>query len=228
MRVRIKVCGITRAEDARAAVDLGVDALGFNFVPTSPRRIAPGAARRIIADLPPLVVKVGVFADTPAREIETVVREAGLDVAQLHGDESPEVCALVGVPWFKALRVDDRFRPEEAIRYGRAIVLLDGHRPGALGGTGRAFDWSLARGAAAHGRVILAGGLGPGNIEAAIDAARPFAVDVNSGVESSPGIKDAALLELLCVRVARASALAGGDGGGAATAQGNGAAAEGT
>ena len=227
MRVRIKVCGITRAEDARAAVDLGVDALGFNFVPSSPRRIDPEAARRIIADLPPLVVKVGVFADATALEIEGVARDTGLDVVQLHGDESPEACALLGVPWYKAFRVDDRFRPEDAIRYGRALFLLDGHRPGALGGTGRTFDWSLARRAAAHGRVILAGGLGPGNIEAAIDAARPFAVDVNSGVESSPGIKDAALLERLCARVARACARAIGDAGGGATVPGGAAAAEG-
>jgi phosphoribosylanthranilate isomerase len=209
MRVRIKVCGITRAEDARAAVDLGVDALGFNFVPSSPRRIAPEAARRIIADLPPLVVKVGVFADATSREIESVARDAGLDVVQLHGDESPETCARLGVPWYKALRVDDRFRPEDALRYGRELFLLDGHRPGTLGGTGRAFDWSLARRASAHGRVILAGGLGPENVEAAIAAARPFAVDVNSGVESSPGVKDAALLERLCARVAGASAAEG-------------------
>ncbi len=210
MRVRIKVCGITRVEDARAAVDLGVDALGFNFVPSSPRAIAPEAARRIIGDVPPLVIKIGVFADTAPREVESVARHAGLDLVQLHGDESPEACALLGVPWYKALRVDDRFRPEDATRYGRALFLLDGYVPGALGGTGRAFDWSLARRAGAHGRVILAGGLGPENIETAIDAARPFAVDVNSGVESRPGIKDAMRLELFCLRVAQASARAGG------------------
>ena len=210
MRVRVKVCGITRLEDAEAAVDLGADALGFNFVPGSPRAVPVETARRILESLPSWVVGVGVVADRPAASLERLARDAGVAVLQLHGDETPEACRAIPVPWYKALRVSASFRPEDVARYARhgesrATVLLDGSVPGMLGGTGRAFDWEVARRAGEHGRIIVAGGLGPDSVAAAIRAARPFGVDVNSGVESSPGVKDRALLARLLREVARAA-----------------------
>ena len=188
--VRVKVCGITRLEDALLAVELGADALGFNFVAGSPRRVGPEQARAICVALPPLIVKVGVFADELPRVMEATALLAGLNCLQLHGDEPPEACAAIGLPWYKAFRVRPEFQPEEVTRYPAGTFLLDTFVPGRRGGTGVAFDWSIARLASAYGRVILAGGLHADNVEEAIAVSRPYAVDVNSGVESAPGRKD--------------------------------------
>jgi phosphoribosylanthranilate isomerase len=204
MRVRVKLCGVTRLEDALRAADLGVDAVGFNFVADSPRRVSPERAREIGAALPAFVTRVGVFADARPPSMEAAARTAGVHWLQLHGDESPETCATLALPWYKAHRVGPAFRPEDVARYGTRTFLLDACVPGLRGGTGRAFDWSVARRAAAYGTVILAGGLGPENVAEAIAEARPYAVDVNSGIESSPGIKDARRLQIFLRRVREA------------------------
>ena len=205
--VRVKVCGITRLEDALLAVELGVDALGFNFVQGSPRRVEPDQARAICAALPPLLVKVGVFADELPRVMEATALLAGMNCLQLHGDEPPEACATIGLPWYKAFRVRPEFQPEEVTRYAAGTFLLDTFVPDRRGGTGATFDWSIARLASAYGRVILAGGLEAGNVEEAIAVSRPYAVDVNSGVESAPGRKDRRRLAEFMRRLRHAAAL---------------------
>jgi phosphoribosylanthranilate isomerase len=203
--VRIKVCGITRLEDALLAVELGADALGFNFVEGSPRRLAAEQARAICAALPPFVVKVGVFADELPRVMEATALLAGLNCLQLHGDEPPEACATIALPWYKAFHVREGFHAEEVTRYRAGTFLLDAFAPDRRGGTGATFDWAVARLASAYGRVILAGGLTADNVEEAIASARPYGVDVSSGVESAPGRKDRRrLLEFM--RRARAAA----------------------
>jgi len=207
MIVRVKLCGISRLEDALLGVELGVDAVGFNFVEGSPRRVAPAQARRIGAALPPFITKVGVFADELPRVMEATALLAGLNCLQLHGDEPPEACAAIDLPWYKAHRVGPDFDPEIVKRYPSGTFLLDTRVPGRRGGTGRTFDWTVARQAAAFGRVILAGGLRPVNVAEAIAAARPYAVDVNSGVETSAGRKDHGLLREFVRRVREAASL---------------------
>ena len=204
MTVRVKVCGITRLEDAMMAIDLGATALGFNFVPGSPRRIPPERAREIGAAVPPFVTLVGVFADARPPSMEAAAGIAGVHWIQLHGDEPPEVCAALSRPWYKALRVTPEFRPEDVARYRSGTVLLDGYHPGLKGGTGRTFDWGLARRVSTYARVIVAGGLNEKNVGGAIVEARPYGVDVCSGVEMGPGRKDRKLLTdfMRCVREA--------------------------
>lgn len=205
MRVRIKVCGITRREDAELLLDAGVDAIGLNFVPDSPRRLTLEQAGAIVDGLPPFLLRVGVFADAAPDFVRQAADACALDWAQLHGRETPDQCARTPVGWFKAHRAGNGFDPDEVAAYGRPFFLLDGDAPG------RTFDWRLAAAAARHGSVILAGGLTPENVGDAIRTARPFAVDVSSGVESSPGVKDPARVRLFCRRVAEAAtALEGG------------------
>lgn len=206
MIVRVKLCGVSRLEDALLGVELGVDAVGFNFVGGSPRRVTPAQARRISAALPPFITRVGVFADELPRVMEATALLAGLNCLQLHGDEPPEMCATIALPWYKAHRVGPGFEPESVRRYPSGTFLLDAGVPGRKGGTGRSFDWTVARQAAAFGRVILAGGLGPENVAQAIAAARPYAVDVNSGIESAPGRKDHRLLREFMRRAREAAA----------------------
>lgn len=194
--VRVKVCGITNPEDARLAVGLGASALGFLFAP-SPRRVSPGQAREIIQALPPFVTTVGVFVNEHPERVRDIRNTCGLDLVQFHGDESPALC----MDWMplavKAFRMKDRsiLRQMQSYRGATRAVLLDNWSQEARGGTGRVFDWNLASEAKAAGfSVILSGGLGPSNVEEAIRRVRPYAVDVNSGVEQSPGRKDPALL----------------------------------
>ncbi len=200
---RVKVCGITNWTDARRAVDCGAEALGFNFYPASPRYVRAAEAQRIAKRLPRGVGAVGVFVDEPLETVREIARIVGLDFAQLHGDESPASAAAIGrgragLPVIKAFRVAPGFRPAVLARFEAArAFLLDGFSPGLRGGTGRTVDWALARRAARYGKIILAGGLNPENIAEAIRAARPAAVDVNSGVESAPGRKDPAKLRAL-------------------------------
>ncbi len=186
---RVKICGVTRLEDAREALRLGADALGFNFWPGSRRFIAPAAARAIVRALPPLATTVGVLVDPSAEELASAVALSGVQVAQLHGDEPPELCDRAPVPVVKALRVAGPEVLAALARYRVAAFLLDAPGPG-YGGSGRTFDWELAREAARRAPVILAGGLTPENVAAAIRAVRPYGVDVASGVESAPGVKD--------------------------------------
>jgi phosphoribosylanthranilate isomerase len=206
MPTRIKICGLTRLEDAQRAADLGAAALGFNFYPLSPRYIEPAAARAIIRQLRPFVAPVGVFAnETDAGHVISQAREAGATTVQVHGprfpalDELRELFTLV-----VAVAVREGFKTEELHRIKSSAFLLDAYDPDRLGGTGRTFDWSVAREAKQYGPIILAGGLTPENVARAVREVRPFAVDVASGVESAPGIKDAAKLRAFFSAVAEA------------------------
>jgi phosphoribosylanthranilate isomerase len=193
-RLFVKICGITRAEDARLAAEAGADAVGFVFWPQSPRCVSGGQAREIGASLPPEVVRAGVFVDASPEEIARVVEEARLDVVQLHGDEAPEALDRLPRPAWKAVRVGPGFVAADALRYAghAAGLLLDTRAAEAPGGTGLSFDWSLAAEVRRHAPfLMLAGGLHPLNVKAAIRAVRPDGVDVSSGVEAGPGHKDA-------------------------------------
>jgi phosphoribosylanthranilate isomerase len=197
--VKLKVCGITTFEDAEAALACGADYLGFNFYSRSPRYISPEAVREIIGRLDGRVQTVGVFVnEAQPEDVVNIMAASGVGFAQLHGDEDAAYCASIGGDRvIKALRVSESFNPEAVRQYRVSAVLLDAYHPSLYGGTGQEFDWSLAREAARLARIILAGGLGPHNIAEAIRTVTPYGVDVNSGVESSPGRKDAARLQLL-------------------------------
>jgi len=192
MPTRVKICGITRWEDAQLAVELGAAALGFNLYPPSPRYVAPAVARDIIRQLPPFVVPVGVFADEEDDEhVAGVARQARVSVVQLHGPRFPRLEeALRDYPLIRAVAVGPDFNPESLRGLRANAFLLDTFDPTLRGGTGREFDWRLAREARQFGPVILAGGLTSANVGQAIREVQPFAVDVASGVESTPGIKD--------------------------------------
>lgn len=206
MPTRIKVCGITRLEDARLAVELGAAALGFNFYPSSPRYIAPGAARSIVEELPPLVVTVGVYANEAEMEhVIAVARESGVGAIQLHGPRFPEASGQpTGYPLIRAVAVNEHFKAETLSGFHANAFLLDAFHQNLSGGTGKSFDWQLAREANRYGTIILAGGLNPDNVGRAIREVRPFAVDVASGVESAPGQKDPSLLRAFFSAVAEA------------------------
>lgn len=191
MRVRVKICGITRVEDGLAAAAAGADAIGLVFA-DSPRRVSPAQARVIAAVLPPFIKVVGLFVNTPAAQVREVLSQVPLDLLQFHGAEPPEDCRLYGRSYIKAIRMAPGVDVvSEAGRYSDAGgFLLDAYDPQAAGGTGTTFDWT--RVPRDLGRpVILAGGLTPENVAEAIRVARPYAVDVSSGVEQVKGIKDA-------------------------------------
>jgi phosphoribosylanthranilate isomerase len=199
MAVKLKVCGLTSLEDARAAIDCGAEYLGFIFYPKSPRYIAPQSARAIIERLPEDIISVGVFVNEPRPEdVDGILRASGARMAQLHGDESPAYCAVVGVERvIKAFRVGDDFDARRVLDYPASAVLLDAFDAKLYGGTGRTANWAIARETAKLTSVFLSGGLSPENIVEAIRAVEPFAVDVNSGVETAPGRKDASKLQAL-------------------------------
>jgi phosphoribosylanthranilate isomerase len=200
MPTRVKICGITTWEDARLSIDLGASALGFNFYPPSPRSISPADAWSIIRRLPPFVEAVGVFVNWPPLVVAALARAVRLGSVQLHGAESPAEVTELGRKHrvIKAIQVKRGLRAASLARYRAAdAILLDGFAPGLHGGTGRTLDWKLARAARRYGRIILAGGLTPDNIEEAIRVAQPYAVDVASGVEKRAGRKDAAKLRAL-------------------------------
>jgi len=199
----VKICGITRQEDAAAAVEAGASALGFVFWPESPRFVDPYRARSIVATLPPFVTAVGLFVNQPASYINGVASLAHLGAVQLHGDEAPEEAALIARPIIKAIGLIAGDRNDAACdRWAsHVILLLDAHDPARRGGTGRVVDWSAAARIAARRRTMLAGGLTPDNIAEAIERVHPFGVDVSSGVEQSPGIKDPARLRALFERI---------------------------
>ena len=206
MAVRVKICGLTRADEARSAVDAGADAVGMVFVPGTPREVSLEQAAAVAAVLPPFVARVGLFVDAPAAWVRDVVERLGLDTVQFHGSESPEDCAAFRprVRVLKAFRVRGPATLEGlgAYREVTDAWLLDAYVPGVAGGTGATFDWALARRAVAMGHpVILAGGLDAENVAGAIAGVEPFAVDVSSGVESAPGRKDAARMRAFCEAV---------------------------
>lgn len=193
MSTRIKVCGITRIEDGLAAAMAGADAIGLVFAEKSPRRVDLEQAQAISAALPPFVTTVALFVNAPPHEVERVVARVRPHCLQFHGEEMPEYCMSFGLPWLKAARVKPGVDLLQfAARYaGAQGLLLDAYSPVAHGGTGERFDWDLIP-ADMPRPVVLAGGLTPANAGEAVRVARPWAVDVSSGVEAAPGIKDAA------------------------------------
>lgn len=195
-RTRIKICGITRVEDGLAAVRLGADAVGLVFYAPSPRAVTPAQARAIVDALPPFVTTVGLFVNAEASEVREVLAAVPLQLLQFHGDETPQFCSGFDRPFLKALRVRvgvDLLQCARDFRQASGL-LLDAFVEGLRGGTGATFDWSLIPRQLPL-PVVLSGGLEPGNIEAAVRAVRPWAVDVSSGVEAAKGIKDAVKIE---------------------------------
>jgi phosphoribosylanthranilate isomerase len=189
--VQVKICGITSLEDAHTAVDCGADALGFVFYPPSPRYVTPEQAARIIRALPPFVTTVGLFVDVTCDVVNEMVACCGLDRVQLHGRETPEFCRQISRPVIKAIRIKNAESLSPVPDYVVSAYLLDAYVEGALpGGTGASFAWELAARAKPYGPIILAGGLTPENIDSAIAQVRPYGVDVSSGVERLPGVKD--------------------------------------
>jgi phosphoribosylanthranilate isomerase len=193
LRTRVKICGITRVEDALAAVQHGCDAIGLVFYAKSPRNVSPQQAAEIVARLPAFVTAVGLFVDAAPAEINAVLATVRLDLLQFHGDETPQQCRQYGLPYMKAIRVKaDTNLLQYAAEYSDAqALLLDAYAEGVAGGTGQVFDWSLIP-ANLPLPIVLAGGLNAGNVSAAIQQVRPYAVDVSGGVEATKGIKDAA------------------------------------
>ena len=189
--VRVKICGITSTEDALVAVDAGADALGFIFYEPSPRYIPTEQAAAIIRDLPAHVAKVGVFVDADEVTVRQTAKTAGLDTLQFHGNESPEFCSQFDQRTIKAFRVKDRITLAELPDYDTDAWLLDSYVKGVPGGTGEKFNWELAVEAKRFGKpILLAGGLTPDNTADAVGQVAPFGLDVSSGVEASPGVKD--------------------------------------
>ena len=202
----IKVCGITKLEDARYAAHVGFDAVGFIFYRNSPRYIAPEKARDIIAALPPFVMTVGVFVDEEPGTVRDICGLAKLSMVQLHGDEPPEYCRSMPLRVIKAFGIDEHFNFRKLAEYENSNVaafLLDKHSPELVGGTGQTFDWRLAQNAKEYGKIILAGGINPFNVEAALKEAEPFGIDVNSGVEILPGEKNRVKMRELIEKVRR-------------------------
>ncbi|MBJ6751186.1 phosphoribosylanthranilate isomerase [Geomonas anaerohicana] len=187
---KVKICGITSEDDALMAVDAGADALGFVFFDKSPRFIGAAAAQKIIAKLPPFIQVVGLFVNADIDVVNSTADCCGLDIIQLHGEESPEYCRLVNRRVMKAFRVRGPESLTPLAEYHVSAYLLDAYSPNAYGGTGEVFDWECAITAKGQGRIVLAGGLTPDNIAEAVTRVRPYGVDVSSGVEASPGKKD--------------------------------------
>jgi phosphoribosylanthranilate isomerase len=188
-KMRVKICGLTRAEDALKAAELGADALGFIFA-ESPRRITPEAARSIIDLLPPWVSRVGVFVDEEIRQVREILDYCSLDYLQFHGHEDPAYCRQFPRRAIKALRVQQESDIHCLAQYSLPFYLLDTFIKDRMGGTGQTFDWKLAVLAKRYGRIILSGGLTPLNVGRAIQLVRPCGVDANSGLEVRPGQKD--------------------------------------
>ena len=187
---KVKICGITSLDDALMAVQAGADALGLVFFEKSPRHVEPEQAAAIIAGLPPLVQVVGLFVNAPLDLVNATADRCGLDIIQLHGEESPAYCESVRRRVMKAFRVRGMESLAAMADYRVAGYLLDAYSPNSYGGTGECFDWDCAVAARGRGPIILAGGLDPDNVASAVSRVAPFAVDVSSGVESVPGRKD--------------------------------------
>lgn len=192
MAVRVKICGITRHEDLHAACNAGADALGFVFYGKSPRNLEIAQAAALVSELPPFVQSVGLFVNAEPEFVRSVLNSVPLDLLQFHGDESAEYCRQFGRPYIKAVRVKpglDLLKYALDFADARAL-LLDAYVPGVPGGTGERFDWGLIPPALPK-LIVLSGGLNTDNVAEAASAVRPWAVDVSSGVEAAPGIKDA-------------------------------------
>ena len=201
---RIKICGITREQDALAAAAAGADAIGLVFYAPSPRAVDAAQAARIVAALPPFVTTVGLFVDAEPAAVRAVLAEVPLDLLQFHGEESDDYCRQFGRPYLKAVRVRsaDQLQDVAAQRPGAAGILLDSYKPGVPGGTGEVFDWRLVP-RERDWNLVLAGGLAAGNVRQAIDEMQPWAVDVSGGVEAAKGIKDVAKINAFVQEVKR-------------------------
>lgn len=192
MSVKVKICGITNLPDANAAAEAGADLLGFMFYDQSPRHIVVEDAAKIVPQLPPFILKVGVFVNPPEELVFRAIGECGLNMLQFHGDETPEFCTQFGLMSMKAFRIRDAESLKALRRYPTDAWLLDAYSAKGLGGTGEKFNWDLAIEAKKAGRpVFLAGGLTAENVAEAVAKVQPFGVDVSSGVESAPGKKNA-------------------------------------
>jgi phosphoribosylanthranilate isomerase len=199
----VKICGITRVEDAMLAVELGASALGFVFWPESPRYIPPSRAAEIVAALPPRIASIGVFVDQSRNFVWNAAEQVGLTALQLHGSETAAFAGGLPRPVIKAVPVTDDFSLETVMDIPKAItVLLDAHDPVKRGGTGVTIDWDVAAAVAWRRPVFLSGGLNAGNIREAIARVNPHAVDISSGVESAPGVKDPVKLRALFTAIA--------------------------
>jgi phosphoribosylanthranilate isomerase len=188
----VKVCGITNPADARVAAEAGADAVGFIFA-ESPRLVDAEEARRISIALPENVLKVGVFVNAPPEEVLRTAAEAGLDMAQLHGDETPETVAAVrtgGLPVMKAIRVRNADDLADVERFDADLLLLDAYSEKARGGTGKTFDWGVAKSLKGRGNIVVSGGLAPENVREALDFFEPYGVDASSSLEDAPGKKN--------------------------------------
>jgi phosphoribosylanthranilate isomerase len=205
--MKIKICGITTSDDALAAIECGADAVGFVFVRSSPRFITAERAAEICAALPRTTMTVGVFVNEPRESVVRTIHTSGLRAVQFHGEEPPEAVHGFGVPVIKAHRLSGGFNPAILERFAVYAHLFDAMVEGAWGGTGRQCDWGEASRAARRSRVILSGGLHPENVEMAIQTVRPFAVDVSSGVEKRPGVKDHEKMRAFTAAARRAFAL---------------------
>lgn len=206
MRTRVKICGITRQEDAMAAVAAGCDAIGLVFYRSSPRYVSPEKAARIVASLPPFISVVGLFVDAEPDELLQVMQQVRLDLLQFHGNEPPEACERFGMPYMKAIRVKsdtNLLQYAEQFKHAQAL-LLDAFIEGVPGGTGQVFDWKIIPKTLPL-PVVLAGGLSPDNVVQAIGQVQPYAVDVSGGVELNKGIKDAAKIAAFMRGVSDAS-----------------------
>lgn len=203
--VRIKICGITRIEDALAAADAGADAIGLVFHAASPRAVSAEQATTIVRALPPFITTVGLFVDASEQQINEVLSQVPLDLLQFHGDEPDAFCQRFGRPYLKALRVrsGDDLDALAANWPGASGILLDSYKPGVPGGTGETFDWSLIP-AQRDWSLVLAGGLNAANVRQAIGLTTPWAVDISGGVEASKGIKDASKINAFIQEVKRA------------------------
>ena len=203
--IKIKICGITNFDDAMAASDSGVDALGFNFYKKSPRYIEPAKAAEIIAQLPPFVMPVAVFVNEREDKIRDILFTTGIKVLQFHGDEKPEFCGRFAARAIKAFQVKDKESLKHMVHYHVSALLLDSYQEGVRGGTGTSFDWHLAVVAKTFGRIILAGGLNPENVSEAVKLVQPYAVDVAGGVEKEKGIKDHARMKKFITEARKAA-----------------------
>jgi len=198
MRTRVKICGITRIEDAQQTVDAGADAIGLVFYEKSPRFVSNVQAQAISQTIPAFVTRVALFKDADKQTIQSTLDNVEIDLIQFHGSESVEFCERFALPYIKAIGMkaahcDADYLTASAKNYSTAkALLLDGHAPGEAGGTGKTFDWSSI--AKVNTAIVLAGGLTAANVKRAIEVVQPFAVDVSSGVESAPGIKDKSLI----------------------------------
>jgi len=200
MTTRIKICGITNRADAEKAAEMGASAIGFVFA-DSPRRIKPPVAREISQALPPFISKIGVFVNEDISTIKELYEYCRLDAVQLHGDEHIEYIKSLTVPFIKAFKVNGKEVIRRIEEFGLRYFLLDTFDKNLSGGTGKSFNWQIANRASRFGKIILSGGLNPDNIREALEIVNPYAVDISSGVEKSPGLKDYQKMETLINKV---------------------------